>query len=115
MQSESHTDSENIQDVRIAYFILVHRLPRQFERLFHAIYEPHHHYLIHIDKRASESFRTEIESFLREYPNVHLLESQNVVWGGYSMVSAELRGIEKLLELEWDFYINLSGQDFPIK
>lgn len=33
------------------------------------------------------------------------------------MVSAELRGIEKLLKLDlkWDFYINLSGQDFPIK
>jgi Core-2/I-Branching enzyme len=33
------------------------------------------------------------------------------------MVSAELRGIERLLELDakWDFFVNLSGQDFPIK
>jgi Core-2/I-Branching enzyme len=33
------------------------------------------------------------------------------------MVSAELRGIERLLELDakWGFFVNLSGQDFPIK
>jgi hypothetical protein len=33
------------------------------------------------------------------------------------MVDAELRGIEELLKisLEWEFFINLSAQDFPLK
>ena len=33
------------------------------------------------------------------------------------MVDAELRGIEELLKIgsEWEFFINLSGQDFPLK
>ncbi|MFH0960459.1 MAG: beta-1,6-N-acetylglucosaminyltransferase, partial [Pseudomonadota bacterium] len=34
-----------------------------------------------------------------------------------SMVDAELRGIEELLKIssEWEFFINLSAQDFPLK
>ena len=37
--------------------------------------------------------------------------------GGYSLVDAELRGIKELLKIgsEWEFFINLSGQDFPLK
>ena len=37
--------------------------------------------------------------------------------GGYSIVDAELRGIEELLKIgqEWEFFINLSAQDFPLK
>ena len=55
--------------VNIAYFILVHRLPRQFKRLFKAIYEPENCYLIHIDKKASDELKEEISLFLKPYPN----------------------------------------------
>lgn len=101
----------------IAYFILVHRYPQQFKRLFKALYAPNHCYLIHVDKRAGQSLLKEITQFLSNYQNTYLLESQNVVWGGYSMVEVELRAIKKLLALnkKWESYINLSGQDFPLK
>ncbi len=101
----------------IAYFILVHRYPQQFKRLFRAIYNPQDSFLVHIDKRAGMDLYKEVKEFLEAFSNAHLLESQNVVWWWYSMVEAELRGIRKLLELslQWNFFINLSGQDFPIK
>lgn len=101
----------------IAYFILVHRYPNQFKRLFKAIYDPKNDYLIHVDKRAGIGLYKEIRGFLADFPNSHLLKSQSVVWGGYSMVEAELRGMKKLLKLstKWNFFINLSGQDFPLK
>ncbi len=101
----------------IAYFILVHRYPHQFKRLFKAIYDPENHYLIHVDKRAGIDLYKEVRGFLADFPNAHLLKSQSVVWGGYSMVDVELRGMKKLLKLstKWDFFINLSGQDFPLK
>lgn len=101
----------------IAYFILVHRYPNQFKRLFKAIYDPENHYLIHVDKRAGIVLFKEIQGFLADFPNAHLLKSQSVVWGGYSMVNAELRGMKELLRIsaKWDFFINLSGQDFPLK
>jgi hypothetical protein len=101
----------------IAYFILVHRYPNQFKKLFKAIYDPDNQYLIHVDKRAGIDLYKEVQSFLVDFSNSYLLKSQSVVWGGYSMVEAELRGIKKLLKLstEWEFFINLSGQDFPLK
>jgi hypothetical protein len=95
----------------------VHRLPDQFKRLFKALYEPSNFYLIHIDKKASQEIGDEVSIFLQKYPNVHILKSKNVVWGGYSMVQTELDGMKYLLDMEmkWDYFINLSGQDYPLK
>lgn len=103
--------------ISIAYLILVHRLPNQFKRLFTAIYETDNYYLIHIDKKANDKIGQEIQSFLASYPNVFILKSEAVVWGGYSMVQAELDGMKYLLDIDarWDYFINLSGQDYPLK
>lgn len=115
--SESGIDDMPIQSISIAYLILVHRLPNQFKKLFKAIYDPSNFYLIHIDKKASQQIGEEVGNFLRNYLNVHILDSENVIWGGYSMVQAELDGMKYLLEMnkKWDYFINLSGQDFPLK
>jgi len=101
----------------IAYLILVHRYPFQFKRLFRAIYHPANYYLVHVDKRSGVGLQTEIQDFLSSFANASLLKSQSTLWGGYSLVDAELRGIEELLKIssEWEFFINLSGQDFPLK
>ncbi|MBU4225373.1 MAG: beta-1,6-N-acetylglucosaminyltransferase [Chloroflexi bacterium] len=101
----------------IAYLILVHRYPGQFKRLFRAIYHPANYYLVHVDKRSGVGLQTEIQDFLSSFANASLLKSESTLWGGYSLVDAELRGIEELLKIspKWEFFINLSGQDFPLK
>lgn len=101
----------------IAYLILVHRYPNQFKRLFQAIYHPGNYYLIHVDKRSGVALQTEIQDFLSNFPNASMLKSEKAIWGGYSLVDAELRGIKELLKmgLKWEFFINLSAQDFPLK
>ncbi len=102
---------------KIAYFILVHRFPEQFKRLFSAIYCKDNYYLIHMDKKADSHLCDEVKQFLSQYPNAYILESTNVVWGGFSMVQAELNGMNYLLSIQadWDYFINLSGQDFPLR
>lgn len=104
-------------DIKIAYMILVHRFPGQFKRLFKAVYDPENCYLIHIDKKAGTEIHQELRAFLKPYPNVFIFKSQNVIWGGYSMVQVELDGMNFLLNvaIEWDYFINLSGQDFPLR
>ena len=101
----------------IAYFIMVHQYPNQFKKLFKTIYHPDNHYLIHVDKKSGSKLHLEIQKYLSNFANVSLLESKTTNWGGYSLVDAELRGIEKLLSInpDWEFFINLSGQDFPLK
>ncbi|AXB75650.1 beta-1,6-N-acetylglucosaminyltransferase [Novosphingobium sp. P6W] len=101
----------------IAYFLLVHRYPAQFKRLFSAIYVPGNQYVVHVDKSSGVELATEIATFLKPYQGVELLEPEDALWGGYSLVEAELRGMTRLLQMDsnWTHYINLSGQDFPLK
>jgi hypothetical protein len=101
----------------LAYFLLVHRYPDQFKRMFKAIYAPGNIYLIHIDKSSGPAIAEDIASFLAPYKGVEILPARRALWGGYSLVDAELRGMARLLEMgtDWTYYINLSGQDFPLK
>ncbi len=101
----------------IAYFLLVHRYPAQFKRLFKAIYAPGNQYVIHVDKSSGADLAQDIAAFLSPYQGVEVLEPKDALWGGYSLVDAELRGMARLLEMNanWTHYINLSGQDFPLK
>lgn len=101
----------------IAYFILVHRYPEQFKRMFRAIYAPGNCYVVHVDKSSGPALQADIRAFLEPYQGAELLVPRNALWGGYSLVDAELRGMARLLDMEadWTHYINLSGQDFPLK
>ena len=101
----------------IAYFLLVHRYPAQFKRLFKAIYAPGNQYVIHVNKSSGADLAQDIAAFLAPYSDVEILEPRDALWGGYSLVEAELRGMARLLEMDsaWTHYINLSGQDFPLK
>lgn len=101
----------------IAYFLLVHRYPAQFKRLFKAIYLPGNQYVVHVDKSSGSELVKEVSTFLKPYGGVELLDPQDALWGGYSLVEAELRGMTRLLEMDsgWTHFINLSGQDFPLK
>ncbi len=101
----------------IAYFILVHRYPQQFKRLFRAIYDPRNQYLVHVDKNSGPALDADIRQFLSAYPNAAVLKGRKALWGGYSLVEAALRGMTQLLKMDakWEYFINLSGQDFPLK
>jgi hypothetical protein len=100
----------------IGYLILVHRYPDQFKRLFKAIYDEKNHYVVHVDKNSGASLEDDVREFLLPYPNADMIRSEKAIWGGYSLVDAELRGMERLLEMgPWSHFINLSGQDFPLK
>jgi hypothetical protein len=101
----------------IAYLILVHRFPNQVKRLLTAIYDPKNYYVIHVDKRSHADIQKDIHNFTAKFPNVSVMKSQNTIWGGYSLIDTELLGIQELLKMStnWEFFINLSGQDFPLK
>ncbi|MDW5317165.1 beta-1,6-N-acetylglucosaminyltransferase [Rhizobium sp. PL01] len=101
----------------IGYLILVHRFPEQFKRLFKAIYDPLNSYVVHVDKNSGAKLDADLRDFLEPYSNAEVMEGRAALWGGYSLVDAELRGMEHLLAMDrnWSHFINLSGQDFPLK
>ncbi|WP_228455570.1 beta-1,6-N-acetylglucosaminyltransferase [Chryseobacterium potabilaquae] len=109
--------SPPIPYVRIAYFIMIHHKPEVFKEMFKKIYTKDQFYLIHIDRKAKSEITEEIQLYLVQFPNVYILESMNIVSGGFGMIQAELNAIEYLLNVsqEWDYFINLSGEDYPLK
>jgi hypothetical protein len=103
--------------MRLAYLLIIHRNEKQVQRLFKSIYDPENLYVFHMDAKSKPEFHQGMRTFLKGYDNVHFLESENCRWGGYSMVKIELEAIRYLIHSgkPWDFFINLSGQDFPLK
>ncbi len=103
--------------MRIAYLIQVHALERQFHWLFDALYNNSDVFAIHVDAKSSSATRVYIEKLVRGLGNVHFVPSHNIRWGGWSMCGAELESLKRLLALEedWSFFVNLSGQDYPLK
>ncbi|REC45489.1 beta-1,6-N-acetylglucosaminyltransferase [Chryseobacterium pennipullorum] len=107
----------NVSHIRIAYFIMVHHKVEVFKAMFEKIYTRDQVYLIHIDRKAKAETTEEIQLHSAQFPNVYILDSMNVVSGGFSMIQAELNAMEFLLNVnkEWDYFINLSGEDYPLK
>jgi hypothetical protein len=103
--------------MKLAYLILIHNNFSQFKLLFESIYDKDFLFVVHVDKKSTEDFKKEVKDFLVIYPNVYILKSRFCNWGGFSLVDVQVRGIKKLLQTskDWDFLINLSGSDFPVK
>jgi hypothetical protein len=103
--------------MRIAYFIMLHHKFSQSCWLFDAIYTEEDVFLIHVDKKSNDKFYDQVRSYIGTLPNVSFLPRRAVTWCGWSSVSVELQAMRVLLDsdVRWQYLINVSGQDYPIK
>lgn len=101
----------------LAYLILAHQRPRQFARLFHAIHHRDDTIVLHVDARAPAEMHTLAAGFAAGLANVRLLPPRRIVWGGFGIVDAQLAAMTAALgsPLPWAHFVNLSGQDFPLR
>ncbi|KAM9391898.1 xylosyltransferase 1-like [Pholidichthys leucotaenia] len=111
--------SDSATPVRIAFVLVVHgRASRQFRRLFKAIFHTSHYYYIHVDQRSNYLHR-DVLSLASQYPNVRVTPwRMATIWGGASLLTMYLRSMDDLLKMtdwSWDFFINLSAADYPIR
>jgi hypothetical protein len=104
--------------MNIAYAIFAHRDGPQLARLLSRVYAAENLYYVHVDARRPD-VRRAAEEFASKTPsrNVHLLPSRRIVWGGWSLARAQLAAMRSALgdERHWDYFINLSGQDYPLR
>ncbi|XP_064866914.1 xylosyltransferase 1-like [Oncorhynchus nerka] len=105
--------------VRIVFVLVVHgRASRQFQRLFKAIYHTSHYYYIHVDQRSNYLHR-QVGALASQYSNVRVTSwRMSTIWGGASLLTMYLRSMDDLLKMadwNWDFFINLSAADYPIR
>lgn len=54
--------------------------------------------------------------FLRPFPNAWCTHFRlGTVWGAANLYEMYLRGMQELLPHDWDYFVNLSGADLPLR
>ncbi len=101
--------------MRLAYLIMLHDRPAQALRLLRAIYRPQHHYVIHVDRRAPRRIPATMDEAIGGLANVRRTPSRICTYAGWGMVATQLAAIRDALEINWDYFINLSAQDYPLR
>ncbi|XP_050723662.1 xylosyltransferase oxt-like [Eriocheir sinensis] len=105
--------------VRIAFVLTVNgRAIRQLRRLVKALYHRDHYFFIHVDSRQEYMYR-EVLKLEEQYSNIRVSRYRlSTIWGGASLLKILLHcmvQITHIKEWDWDFVINLSESDYPIK
>lgn len=107
---------DQLNSVKIAFLLVLsgHNSP-QVKRLIRNIYSESHIFYLHVDERY-DKLLYELQHDLKEYKNVIFAPSRyRTIWGGTSLLPMTIDAISQLARYNWDFLINLSESDFPIK
>ncbi|XP_013172151.1 PREDICTED: xylosyltransferase oxt [Papilio xuthus] len=111
--------SSNVKEsVRIVFLLTLNgRALRQVHRLINVLYRSHHYFYIHVDKRQDYMHR-KLSALEKKFQNVRLAPNRYAtIWGGASLLKMLLSSMKDFMSLgwQWDYVINLSESDFPIK
>ncbi|VVC86735.1 unnamed protein product [Leptidea sinapis] len=112
------TGEKGDNSVRIVFLLTLNgRAIRQVHRLINALYRTKHYFYIHVDKRQNYMHR-KLLKLQRNFNNIRLAPLRySTIWGGASLLQMLLSCMRDFFELgwQWDYVINLSESDFPIK
>lgn len=103
--------------MRLAYIISAYRNLDQLDRLARRLQSGSSEVLVHVDKKTDDGAYSALMRGLANVASVHFLERHTCHWGGFGHVRATLKGIRELRrrEVDFDYLILLTGQDYPIK
>lgn len=102
--------------MKVAFIILAYKNPVQVRVLIEHLLYPNHFFFIHIDKRVD--IRPFVEELRMYQDRVYWVDRETSYWGSYQCVKALLNGLRQAIEyskVQFDYFIHLSGQDFPVK
>lgn len=101
----------------LAFLILAHKHAPQVAQLFRTLHRPQDVFVLHFDRRADRSLHQLGDELARQHSNVIVLRSRTILWGGYEMAATQIEAMAVALRArpDWHHFINLTGQDFPIK
>ena len=108
------------ESVRIVYLLTINgRAVRQVKRLIKQLYDGRNYFYIHVDSRQDYLFR-ELKVLETQFPEKIYVTDRRwaTIWGGASLLTMLLGCMEDLvnnLKWEWDYVLNLSESDYPLK
>ncbi|XP_045766664.1 LOW QUALITY PROTEIN: xylosyltransferase oxt [Maniola jurtina] len=117
LQVPKNPNSDEVS-VKIVFLLTLNgRALRQVHRLINSLYRTSHYFYIHVDQRQDYLHR-KLSLLEKQFTNVKLATKRySTIWGGASLLTMLLDSMKDLIRLgwKWDYVINLSESDFPIK
>lgn len=112
-----YTHENSKPHYNLAYMLLVHENPDNVKALIDALSDPTVFIYIHIDVGSPSSFVEEISKYIAERENVAIMPTTFAIsWCHVSLLYVEIRAFFDLLDMiDFDYVINLSGADYPLK
>jgi len=109
------------REARLAYFVQLDAgsLPL-LPRLLHRLHHPDNLYVLHVDGKVDASAYAAAVADVRgagaAWTNVHFLRREFITYKGVSMVTNSLAAMRLALALDggWEYFLNLSGADYPL-
>lgn len=100
---------------RIAYCLLVHKNPKQVSRLIRNIYCSSDFYYVNVfgNNSTQEAWKEAFKEF--ESNNFLVVYKYENAWGTFQLVNVILDAMNKTASIDYDYFINLSGQCYPLK
>ncbi|XP_002830495.3 beta-1,3-galactosyl-O-glycosyl-glycoprotein beta-1,6-N-acetylglucosaminyltransferase 7 [Pongo abelii] len=105
-------------DFSLAYIITIHKELAMFVQLLRAIYVPQNVYCIHVGEKAPKKYKTAVQTLVNCFENVFISSKrEKVAYAGFTRLQADINCMKDLVhsKFQWNYVINLCGQDFPIK
>jgi hypothetical protein len=106
-------------EVKLAYVITAHRNASQLLRLLRAIEAPTivDAIVLHIDSKADPELHRAARDYAASRPVTAVIPSEKIIWGSWRLAHAQIRAVAEALRLSdrWDYCINLTAQDYPLK
>ena len=115
------------KDFPLAFSLVVYDSPQQVLRLLRLLYRPQNAYCIHYDSKSPH--KEFYESVARCFSNIVIpSELEDVIWGHYSVLGAQMKCMRALLDLseqptagyfsqnrvKWKYLLNLCGKELPL-
>lgn len=114
-------NSELEKSFPLAFTFVVYNSPQQVLRLLRLLYRPQNSYCIHYDAKSTDEYKEFFNSIANCLGNVIIASRQeNVVWGHYSVLGAQMNCMKDLLNLrtmqeyKWKYLINVCGKELPL-
>lgn len=95
--------------MRIAILIIAHKNKAQLELLIRQLQHPSFQIYLHLDKNADFGYKDIRGSY------IPITKNYACSWGGYNVVKATFALLKKAYADKNDYFVLISGQDFPVK
>ncbi|XP_069402934.1 beta-1,3-galactosyl-O-glycosyl-glycoprotein beta-1,6-N-acetylglucosaminyltransferase 7 [Ovis canadensis] len=102
----------------LAYIVTIHKELAMFVQLLRAVYVPQNVYCIHVDEKAPRKYKTAVQSLVNCFENIFISSKrEKMAYTGFRRLQADINCMRDLVhsKFQWNYVINLCGQDFPIK